>query len=268
MNAIAAIAAVLIGAAPAAASGVVRAQFPDGTGRLMQSSWFSPDGSDYDQIVWDAFSFPADTLVTEIIWEGGHIYPGSPFIGPLTGFEIHICPSIPAGIQPDILAAPLLTASIAGTAEESPLGVFGGVGLYGYHAVLPQPFRATAGVRYWLRIVATQEGIPDWGLTFAANGDGKYFRRIAAVGDFYYQSPNGDSAFTLIGAPVCPGDLDGNRSVGANDLSLLLGLFGQSASAPPTPDWASRQNADIDGNGAIGANDLSILLANFGAVCP
>ncbi|MBL0926882.1 MAG: hypothetical protein IBJ11_04415 [Phycisphaerales bacterium] len=61
----------------------------------------------------------------------------------------------------------------------------------------------------------------------------------------------------------CPGDADGNRSVGANDLSILLAAFGTSTGSP---GWVA--SADFDNNGSIGANDLSILLANFGLTCP
>ncbi|MBL0926756.1 MAG: hypothetical protein IBJ11_03775 [Phycisphaerales bacterium] len=62
--------------------------------------------------------------------------------------------------------------------------------------------------------------------------------------------------------PPCPGDVDGNRSVGANDLSALLAAYGASQGQP-----GFVQAADIDGNGSVGANDLSILLTNFGRTC-
>ncbi|MBL0927388.1 MAG: hypothetical protein IBJ11_07030 [Phycisphaerales bacterium] len=71
--------------------------------------------------------------------------------------------------------------------------------------------------------------------------------------------------FILMGAitPVCPADVDGNRSVGANDLSLLLVGFGLS---PGQSGYDPR--ADLDNNGSIGANDLSLLLVAFGTSCP
>ncbi|MBL0928161.1 MAG: hypothetical protein IBJ11_11005 [Phycisphaerales bacterium] len=61
----------------------------------------------------------------------------------------------------------------------------------------------------------------------------------------------------------CPADVDGNGTVGANDLSILLTNFG---AGPCSPGFDAR--ADIDRNGSVGANDLSVLLTNFGAVCP
>ncbi len=54
-----------------------------------------------------------------------------------------------------------------------------------------------------------------------------------------------------------PGDLDGDGSVGANDLLILLANWG------PCGD-CSDCVADIDGDCTVGANDLLILLANWG----
>ncbi|MBL0927657.1 MAG: hypothetical protein IBJ11_08395 [Phycisphaerales bacterium] len=67
-------------------------------------------------------------------------------------------------------------------------------------------------------------------------------------------------------APLCPGDVDGNNAVGANDLTLLLLAFGSTAGPPASANW--NPVADIDGNGSVGANDLTILLVNFGRACP
>ncbi|MBL0926039.1 MAG: hypothetical protein IBJ11_00090 [Phycisphaerales bacterium] len=64
----------------------------------------------------------------------------------------------------------------------------------------------------------------------------------------------------------CPGDVDGNCSVGANDLTRLLVAFGSTAGPPPSPAWDAA--ADLDRNGSVGANDLTILLVNFGCQGP
>lgn len=89
-----------------------------------------------------------------------------------------------------------------------------------------------------------------------------------------YEETNGDCngdgvsdlEAILLGAPdkdgdgvpdnclACPADLDGDRSIGASDLAILLGAWG-------TP------GADIDGNGTTEAADLGILLGSWGA-CP
>ena len=63
--------------------------------------------------------------------------------------------------------------------------------------------------------------------------------------------------FTEYVDPVCVGDLDGDGSVGAADLAILLGLWGSVTTG----------TADLDGDGVTGAADLSILLANWGE-CP
>lgn len=54
-----------------------------------------------------------------------------------------------------------------------------------------------------------------------------------------------------------PGDLDGDGSVGASDLLILLTNWG------PCPDCDDCP-ADLDGNCSVGASDLLILLVNWG----
>lgn len=54
--------------------------------------------------------------------------------------------------------------------------------------------------------------------------------------------------------PPCPADLDGDGSVGASDLAILLG------------SWGGGGPADFDGGG-VGASDLAILLGSWGP-CP
>ncbi|MFO0829338.1 MAG: hypothetical protein U0572_14465 [Phycisphaerales bacterium] len=53
----------------------------------------------------------------------------------------------------------------------------------------------------------------------------------------------------------CPADLDGDGTVGANDLGILLGA------------WGGTGSADLDGDGAVGAADLAILLGAWGTTC-
>jgi len=50
-----------------------------------------------------------------------------------------------------------------------------------------------------------------------------------------------------------PADLDGDGVVGAQDLAILLGAWGQGAGP-----------ADLDGDGQVSAADLAILLDNWG----
>ena len=53
-------------------------------------------------------------------------------------------------------------------------------------------------------------------------------------------------------------DLDGDSSVGASDLLLLLAQWGTDPGGPP----------DFDGDGTVGASDLLLLLSSWGAVEP
>ena len=56
----------------------------------------------------------------------------------------------------------------------------------------------------------------------------------------------------------CPTDLDGNGQTDLQDLSLLLGDFGNSGANLP---------GDVNGDGVVDLTDLSALLAAFGAPC-
>lgn len=56
----------------------------------------------------------------------------------------------------------------------------------------------------------------------------------------------------LVGAPLCPADLDGDGLVGPADLAILLGA------------WEGSGLGDLDGSGSIGAADLAILLGAWG----
>lgn len=53
---------------------------------------------------------------------------------------------------------------------------------------------------------------------------------------------------------ACPGDLNGDGSVGPTDLAILLGAWGTAG-------------GDVDGDGSTGAADLAILLGSWGT-CP
>ena len=54
------------------------------------------------------------------------------------------------------------------------------------------------------------------------------------------------------------GDVNGDRSINANDLSVLLAAFNKT-----TSDSDYNIAADLNGDGSINANDLSVLLSNF-----
>jgi len=179
--------------------GIIYSQPPGTSGALYHSSRWDPDGSDYDQYVWDNFTLQATQVITEVQWRGGFdpSYFGSG--GPVIDFVVEIYPSIAGGLQPDVANPPLVHYHTGGDAGQTPVGSFGGTVLYDYTFTLPASFQAVAGTKYWLQVEALQHGVPDWGITVGTGGDGWYFRRIAAAGDFYYQLVPGDAAFTLLG---------------------------------------------------------------------
>jgi len=64
------------------------------------------------------------------------------------------------------------------------------------------------------------------------------------------------SGFLNISGPqgnACPADLDGDGTVGAPDLAVLLG------------NWGGTGSADLDGDGSVGAPDLAAMLGAWGA---
>lgn len=195
-----------VAAAPSLAATILYNQPPIPGGGLLQSSWWDPDGSDYDQYVWDNFTLqPAQAItITEIQWRGGYDPTRFGSGGPVIDFAAAIYPSIPGGSQPDVVNPPLVRYQTGGNARETPAGMFAGTMMYDYTFALPAPFQAAAGIKYWVQIEAFQHGIPDWGLAAGTGGDGKHFRRIANLGDIFYQVVPGDSAFTLLGSAVSP----------------------------------------------------------------
>lgn len=67
---------------------------------------------------------------------------------------------------------------------------------------------------------------------------------------------NAGAVYALSLAAPCPADLDGNGTVGAADLSLVLLAWGSLGIGNP---------ADLDGDGAVGASDLSRVLEAWGS---
>jgi len=177
---------------------VVFNQPHNGTGTIYRTAWWDPDGSAWDQYIWDAFTLPTAAAITEIHWRGGFdpTYGGSG--GPVLDFTVEIWSSIQGGSQPDIGSVfapnPLRHDNITGNCNQTLVGTFGGVNLYDYRYTLPSAFQAAANTKYWLRLHAWQHGIPDWGFA-AATGDGSYFRKIS---DYQYQMAPGDMTFSLL----------------------------------------------------------------------
>ena len=241
----AATAAVLL--APLASGEVVFQQPPNPSGTFYLSARWGEDGSDYDEWVWDNFTLTQTRSVTEIHWRGGYNGP----VAPLQGFQVAIYKSIPAGSQPDLSGPPLVDYFFDGNCGQTAAGSAGGVAVYDYGVTLPQPFVATGGVKYWVLILAWQNGFPFWSLQKATT-TGSHFR--FSEGLAMYHIISGDTAFYLVSPPLpCPADLNASGAVDAADLSILLGAWGATGGA-----------SDLNGDGAVNAADLSILLGAWG----
>ena len=59
------------------------------------------------------------------------------------------------------------------------------------------------------------------------------------------------------GAPLHPGDANGDGRVDINDLTIVLSNFG------PHNEWTCWATGDFTGDGQVDVNDLTIVLANF-----
>lgn len=184
--------------------GVVFEQAHNGSGTLLSSSRYQPNGTDYDQFVWDSFSVPTAQAVTEIRWRGGYDPQMAYWGGDIVNFRVSIYESTPGLSQPHLgpgypgTPATLAAYDTGTKAGETSVGMSGGVEMFDYHFVLPTVFQAQAGKLYWVQIEAEfANGLPYWGFA-AGTGNGSHFRRIAGQADFYFQYAPGDAAFSII----------------------------------------------------------------------
>jgi hypothetical protein len=185
-----------------ASTGILYNQPANPSGGLYLSALLEPDGSASDEWVWDDFTLGLTHAITEVQWRGGYdpnLNPG----GPVIGFKIKFYPTNLTGLEPDV-NNPLVSYTLNDNAGETPAQVLGGVQTYDYHYVLPTPFQATAGTKYWVQIEGVQQGgiggSPTWGLSAGMNGDGYRFRRYSNGG--IYRIFPGDTAFALLGPVV------------------------------------------------------------------
>ena len=195
---------------------VLYQQPPNPSGGSYVSSWWDPDGSNYDQYVWDAFSLSTSADVRSIRWRG--TYGTS---GPVSNFTVAIYASIPAGTQPDVGQPPLVEYDTGGNADQTYAGVFGGATMYDHSFTLPVAFQAQAGVRYWLQIEGWQAGFPDWSLAAGQGGDGSHFlcehlNLASALGvptGCWFTTRTGDTAFTLYSTPATDMDIRADEAL-------------------------------------------------------
>lgn len=173
----------------------------DPNGKLILSSWLDPDGSDFDQYIWDDFTLPSDQTVSVIQWHGGYDPLQMGRGGAVIDFIVAIYPSITAGTEPDVANPPLVEYQTGGNADETSIGAVNGIPMYVYQFSLPISFQATGGTKYWIQIEAFQHGLsPDWGFASSLTGSGYHYQRgSGAGGDILFRSASGDVAFTLLG---------------------------------------------------------------------
>lgn len=219
-------------------AGVVFEQPHDGSGALRMSSRYQPNGTDYDQFVWDSFSVPTAQAVTEIRWRGGYD-PGMAYWGgDLVNFRVSIYESTPGLSQPHLgpgypgNPATLIAYDTGNNAGETSTGLYGGVEMFDYHFVLPTVFQAQAGKLYWVQIEAEfANGLPYWGFAAGA-GNGSYFRRIAGQADFYFQFISGDAAFSIVTSDGPTYTIAASVSPADSGTITNTGLYPQNSAAP------------------------------------
>jgi List-Bact-rpt repeat protein/flagellar hook capping protein FlgD len=183
----------------ASAQTAVYSNPPTGSGALVLSSWLDPDGSDADLYGYDSFTLGSSQAITEVRWRGGYQYGG--IYGRVWDFSITFYESAVNGTQPyctnpQLPEFYLAHYPVGGTAGETFVGNFGGVALYDYGFTLPSAFLATAGVKYWIRIEASQVGYPDWGVAAGSGDDAQHFQFSTGAARFSFAA--NDEAFTLL----------------------------------------------------------------------
>jgi hypothetical protein len=173
---------------------------PDSTGAVLRSSWVSPDSSASDRYAYDSFVLAADASIAEVRWRGGYLY-GAAHV-PASDFWITFFASIAGDTQP-LCENPaagdtihLAHYAVGGNAGESVYGTVGGTTLYNYSFTLPTPFAATAGVKYWIRIVALQSPYSDWGIASGTREDGQHYAFDYGISSFHWYP--GDTSFVLL----------------------------------------------------------------------
>jgi hypothetical protein len=260
----------------AAGAAVVFTRPPAATGALAASSWLDPDGNDADMYAYDSFIIPTDATITEIQWTGGYLQGGVMPDGtpnPLSDFSVTLYASIAGGSQPNLTRPDtpettfLAKYVVGSTAGQTYAGTVGTTKMYNYTFVLPAPFHALAGVKYWLRIEGYQKLYPDWGIaagTVGTNGDGKHYQFSTGMAQFQFV-PN-DTAFTLLGTlPACGdwgylvGDIDHNCRVNFSDFLVLAEQWMVSPCIDPL--WCG--GGDLDKDGSVGLADLVLMAGQW-----
>jgi hypothetical protein len=127
-----------------------------------------------------------------VSWTGGYFNP--PALAPISSWTIQFYANN-AG-QPGAL---LQSSTIAGTANETSIGTYGGSPIYTYSGTIAG-FLANGGTQYWLAVYPSVGFPPQWGWATATGGDGVVYQ------DFFgaRSQLGADMAFTLEGVAGVP----------------------------------------------------------------
>ena len=180
---------------------VIFSYAPSTSGGLIQSSWVAPNGSGQDVYIYKDFTLTSTQTVREVDWRGGYIQNAA--FGRVTDFTLTFYDSTAGGTQPNATRPDtpettyLAKYTVGGNAGETLAGVVGGTTMYDYKFVLPTPFQAVAGTKYWLRIEAAQGTFPDWGIALGTGGNGQLFKFSTGLAMFTMVS-GADIAFSLL----------------------------------------------------------------------
>jgi hypothetical protein len=252
-------------------------------GGFYHSSWWDPDGSNYDEYVWDRFVLSSDADVDTVTWRGTYdpAYGGDT---PVFDFTVAIYGSIVGGSEPDLGHPPLVEYQVGSDAGETYAGVFGGATMYDYRFALPARFHVQAGVYYWVQIEGWQSGYPGWSLARASTGDSFHYRcqhnnlRAGVPTGCWFTRPSGDVVFSLNGTTVAdtenPQDIPGfalygstpNPSAG-EEIRVSFGLPGSAPAELALFDVAGRRVASRQ-VGPLGAGIHTVALAPRGILTP
>ncbi len=180
----------------------------DSSGNVRASQNDTTGGNGNFATSYDDFSFATAGTVVDVSWVGGYFNP--PAQGAITGWNISIWADN-AG-QPGVL---LNTTAIAGTANETSLGNYGGNPFFSFSGSLGTAFAAAAGTTYWLSVVPDLGFPPQWGWGVGTGGNGNSYQdffgtRTQLIEDF---------AFTLSGTTAVP-----EPSQAATGALMLMGI--------------------------------------------
>lgn len=164
---------------------------------------------------------------------------------------------IGSGVQGTVWA--LTTWDIDGAGGDPPVLVAGGSfyqvdgiaasNIAYWDGISWSPLGQGADARVWELAVGNEHG-PLGPQTLYASGD---FVTMDGV-------PSERFARIVCPAPVCTGDVNGDRVVDLADLAILLGNFG-------TLSGGTLEGGDVNSDGAVDIQDLALLLAAFGTTC-